>query len=84
MQTSMLLTTTTSLITATLYLYTTTCTFTWQRKRVKRGEEDDNPCNDAVANAKWTGGLRPANNALNSTQLKLHGRKKITEAEMNC
>ena len=55
---------------------------TWQRKRVKRGEEDDNPCNDAVANAKWTGGLRPANNALNSTQLKLHGRKKITEAEM--
>jgi Ca2+-binding EF-hand superfamily protein len=55
---------------------------TWQRKRVKRGEEDDVPCNDAVANAKWTGGLRPANNTIASTQLKQHGRKKITEAEM--
>ena len=55
----------------------------WERKRVKRGEEEDTPCNDAVANTKFFGGLRPANNTSASTQLKQHGRNKITAAEMH-
>ncbi len=54
----------------------------WKRTRVKRGKTDDNPVNDAVANQKWFGGLRPANNEHSDHSLKLHGRKKITIAEM--
>jgi len=54
----------------------------WKRKKVTRGTEEEAPNNATVSNAKWTGGLRPANNKLQSTQLKQHGRKKITAAEM--
>lgn len=54
----------------------------WKRAQVKRGEEEDNPVNDAVANSKFFGGLRPANNQHNDHSLKKHGRKKITHAEM--
>ena len=54
----------------------------WKRKRVERGSEDDDPVNDAVANSKFIGGLRPANNKILDKQLKLHGRKKITPVEM--
>jgi Ca2+-binding EF-hand superfamily protein len=54
----------------------------WSRKRVRRGEEDDDPINDAVANSKFFGGLRPSNNKISEKKLKLHGRKTITPAEM--
>jgi Ca2+-binding EF-hand superfamily protein len=54
----------------------------WKRAQVKRGEEDDNPVNDAVANSKFFGGLRPSNNQLNDHSLKKHGRKNITPTEM--
>ena len=54
----------------------------WKRRRVKRGENEDEPVNDAVANSKFFGGLRPANNQHNDYSLKKHGRKSITLAEM--